>query len=47
MIYGLYGSHVAALLDEALRHIEHLRAGASESARPPAGDTTTTTKEHA
>ncbi len=37
VIYGLYDSHVAALLDEALRHIEHLRAG----------DTTTPTEEHA
>jgi DNA-binding transcriptional ArsR family regulator len=26
-IYGLYDPHVAVLLDEALRHIEHLRAG--------------------
>ena len=29
-IYGLYDPHVAVLLDEALRHIEHLRAGAPE-----------------
>ncbi len=27
-IYGLYDPHVAVLLDEALRHIEHLREGA-------------------
>lgn len=27
-IYGLYDPHVAVLLDEALRHIEHLTAGA-------------------
>ena len=26
VIYGLYDSHVATLLEEALRHIEHLRA---------------------
>jgi len=26
IIYGLYDSHVATLLEEALRHIEHLRA---------------------
>lgn len=26
VVYDLYDSHVAALLDEALRHIEHLRA---------------------
>jgi ArsR family transcriptional regulator, nickel/cobalt-responsive transcriptional repressor len=41
VIYGLYDSHVATLLDEALRHIEHLRAGAAE---PTIGDTTTTTQ---
>jgi len=34
VIYGLYDPHVATLLDEALRHIEHLRAGAA--ALPPA-----------
>jgi DNA-binding transcriptional ArsR family regulator len=28
--YGLYDAHVAVLLDETLRHIEHLRAGAPE-----------------
>ena len=28
VIYGLYDSHVATLLEEALRHIEHLRAAA-------------------
>jgi len=32
--YGLYDSHVATLLDEALRHIEHRRHGA-ESEAPP------------
>jgi DNA-binding transcriptional ArsR family regulator len=33
--YGLYDPHVASLLDEALRHIEHLRQGAMElPARP-------------
>lgn len=26
-IYALHDSHVAALLDEALRHIDHLRKG--------------------
>lgn len=35
VIYGLYDTHVAALLDEALRHIEHLRAGAADM---PHGD---------
>ncbi len=38
--YGLYDSHVASLLDEALRHIEHLRQGAVQASRP-AIDTTT------
>jgi len=29
-LYALYDPHVAVLLDEALRHIEHLRAGRPE-----------------
>jgi len=29
-VYALYDPHVAVLLDEALRHVEHLRAGAPE-----------------
>jgi DNA-binding transcriptional ArsR family regulator len=29
--YSLYDSHVAMLLDETLRHIEHLRAAAPET----------------
>jgi DNA-binding transcriptional ArsR family regulator len=33
-IYGLYDPHVAVLLDEALRHIEHLRAGVPEMPEP-------------
>jgi DNA-binding transcriptional ArsR family regulator len=33
VIYGLYDPHVATLLDEALRHIEHLRAGAADPPR--------------
>lgn len=33
IIYGLYDPHVAALLDEALRHIEHLRVGATDMPR--------------
>jgi DNA-binding transcriptional ArsR family regulator len=41
VIYGLYDSHVATLLDEALRHIEHLRAGAAETPSPAPDDTTT------
>ncbi len=35
IVYGLHDSHVAVLLDEALRHIEHLRTGAA--ATPDAG----------
>ncbi|MGI8729375.1 MAG: ArsR/SmtB family transcription factor [Solirubrobacteraceae bacterium] len=42
IIYGLYDPHVATLLDEALRHIEHLRAGAPDAPRPAVSDTTTT-----
>lgn len=30
VIYGLYDPHVATLLDEALRHIEHIRIGAAD-----------------
>ena len=44
VIYGLYDPHVATLLDEALRHIEHLRAGAADPPRVPAIDITETTK---
>ena len=31
IVYRLYDSHVAQLLDEAIYHIEHLRLGARES----------------
>jgi DNA-binding transcriptional ArsR family regulator len=47
VIYGLYDPHVATLLDEALRHIEHLRAGAADPPRTPAGPTTTITSQGA
>jgi ArsR family transcriptional regulator, nickel/cobalt-responsive transcriptional repressor len=33
-VYGLYDPHVAVLLDEALRHMEHLRAGLPELPQP-------------
>ncbi len=33
--YSLYDPHVAMLLDEALRHIEHLRAGVPETTEDP------------
>lgn len=39
--YGLYDTHVASLLDEALRHIEHLRRGATETPSQPASRTPT------
>jgi DNA-binding transcriptional ArsR family regulator len=41
VIYGLHDSHVASLLDEALRHIEHLRAGAADTPHPTTDDTAT------
>jgi ArsR family transcriptional regulator, nickel/cobalt-responsive transcriptional repressor len=40
VIYALYDPHVATLLDEALRHIEHLRADAAEPPRAPTIDMT-------
>jgi DNA-binding transcriptional ArsR family regulator len=43
VIYGLYDPHVATLLDEALRHIEHLRAGAADPPRPASEPATETT----
>jgi DNA-binding transcriptional ArsR family regulator len=43
VIYGLYDPHVATLLDEALRHIEHLRTGAADPPHTRTIDTTTTT----
>jgi DNA-binding transcriptional ArsR family regulator len=46
VIYGLYDPHIATLLDEALRHIEHLRAGAADPPRAPTIDPITTRKEH-
>ena len=42
VIYGLFDPHVAALLDEALRHIEHLRVAAADPPRAPIIDTTAT-----
>ncbi len=47
VIYGLYDSHVATLLDEALRHIEHLRHGAADTPADPIDAHTTTTIEGA
>jgi DNA-binding transcriptional ArsR family regulator len=44
VVYGLYDAHVATLLDEALRHIEHLRLGAADPSRAPAIDTTRPTR---
>ncbi|MDP9228039.1 MAG: metalloregulator ArsR/SmtB family transcription factor [Actinomycetota bacterium] len=42
VIYGLHDPHVATLLDEALRHIDHLRAGEPETPRPLSGSVQTT-----
>lgn len=42
VVYGLYDSHVASLLDEALRHIEHLRAGAAQVPAPTNSSHSTT-----
>ena len=47
VIYGLYDSHVATLLDEALRHIEHLRHGTADTPAHPIHAGTTTTIEGA
>jgi DNA-binding transcriptional ArsR family regulator len=44
IIYGLYDPHVATLLDEALRHIEHLRRGAADPPRRSVPDPTTTSE---
>ena len=37
IVYRLYDSHVAALLDEAVYHIEHLRVGVSDTMPHPLG----------
>ena len=42
VIYGLHDPHVATLVDEALRHIEHLRAGAADPPRAPTIELTAT-----
>ncbi|GAB2869732.1 ArsR/SmtB family transcription factor [Streptomyces mayteni] len=36
VVYSLYDNHVAALLDQALYHVEHLRLGISDA--PPAAE---------
>ncbi|MBV9817023.1 MAG: winged helix-turn-helix transcriptional regulator [Solirubrobacterales bacterium] len=52
-VYCLYDPHVAVLLDEALRHVEHLRTGTPEAPEVLArldrsnGDRSTMTDEHA
>ncbi len=46
-VYDLRDHHVAMLLDEALRHIEHLRQGGARAQHPLDGDASPpTTKEH-
>lgn len=42
-IYGLHDAHVCSLLDEVLRHIEHVRTGHTEVG--PAGSTKTHRRE--
>jgi hypothetical protein len=37
-VYALHDAHIGALLDEALRHIEHLAPVTPEATRPPAGN---------
>lgn len=44
VIYGLHDSHVASLLDEALRHIDHLKAGAADAPHLTVSHRTTTTE---
>lgn len=44
VVYGLYDTHVASLLDEALRHIEHLHAGAAATPNTALGDDESTTR---
>jgi DNA-binding transcriptional ArsR family regulator len=36
VVYALYDSHVAELLDQALYHVEHLRLGLSDAPGEPA-----------
>ncbi|MFD3935486.1 ArsR/SmtB family transcription factor [Streptomyces sp. NPDC058611] len=36
IVYALYDSHVAELLEQALYHVEHLRLGARDSPTRPA-----------
>lgn len=42
VVYGLHDSHVAVLLDEALRHMDHLRMGAAAIPEPDLTPSTTT-----
>ncbi|MFE4359010.1 ArsR family transcriptional regulator [Kitasatospora xanthocidica] len=38
VVYALYDNHVAALLDQAVYHIEHLRLGLSDADDPQDAD---------
>jgi DNA-binding transcriptional ArsR family regulator len=38
VVYELHDDHVAALVDEAVFHVEHLRLGFRGRSRPAAGD---------
>jgi DNA-binding transcriptional ArsR family regulator len=41
VIYALYDSHVAELLDQAVYHIEHQRLGLSDAAESDAAEPAT------
>nr|WP_145487748.1 MULTISPECIES: metalloregulator ArsR/SmtB family transcription factor [Streptomyces] len=36
VVYALYDNHVAALIDQAIYHVEHLRLGLSDTTAPAA-----------
>ncbi|MFI8966422.1 ArsR/SmtB family transcription factor [Streptomyces sp. NPDC053493] len=40
IVYALYDSHVAELLDQALFHVEHLRLGLRDASATPAEEST-------
>jgi len=54
-VYSLYDTHVAALIDEMLSHLDHVRSGATEASTPtlhpipptPPGDTMSDAQDHA
>ncbi|MFE7592274.1 ArsR/SmtB family transcription factor [Kitasatospora sp. NPDC057512] len=46
VVYALYDNHVAALLDQAVYHIEHLRLGLSDADDPQDADEPVGTAAH-